>query len=76
MALILYSLVVLWYDGEGHKHVRIPDRPWYRQKRDVSFQDMVTTLRRLSWEEKIAEVAQLCAATVSPDGSELRWDGV
>jgi hypothetical protein len=56
MALVLYSLVVLWFDAEGQHHVRFPERPWYRQKREVSFQDMMTTLRRLSWEEKIAEV--------------------
>ena len=66
MALVLYSLVVLWYDSDGHEHVRIPERPWYRHKRDVSFQDMVTTLRRLSWEEKIAEV-------VPKDGPHEKW---
>lgn len=57
MALVLYSLVVLWFDAEGHKHVRFPQRPWYRKKREPSFQDMVTTLRRLSWLEKIREVS-------------------
>ena len=57
MALVLYSLVVLWFDAEGHKHVRFPERPWYRKKREPSFQDMVTTLRRLSWLEKIEAVS-------------------
>jgi len=66
MALVLYSLVVLWFDQEGHGHVRVPERPWYRRKRDVSFQDMVTTLRRLSWQEKIAEV-------VPRDGPHETW---
>jgi hypothetical protein len=66
MALVLYSLVVLWHDSDGHKHVRIPDRPWYRHKRDVSFQDMVTTLRQLSWQEKLAEV-------VPKDGPHDKW---
>jgi len=61
MALLLYSLVVLWFDEVGHEHVQFPERPWYRHKREPSFQDMVTTLRRLSWEEKIGEV-------VSPTG--------
>jgi len=56
MALVLYSLVVLWFDVAGHEQVRFPERPWYGRKREPSFQDMVSTLRRLSWEEKIAEV--------------------
>lgn len=64
MALVLYSLVVLWFDAEGHKHVRFPKRPWYTKKREPSFQDMVTTLRRMSWEEKIREVA----SADDPDG--------
>jgi hypothetical protein len=66
LALVLHSLVVLWFDAEGHRHVRFPERPWYRRKREVSFQDMVTTLRRLSWQEKIAEV-------VSCDGPHAQW---
>ena len=66
IALVLYSLVVMWFDMEGHKHVRFPDRPWYRRKQEVSFQDMVTTLRRLSWEEKIAEV-------VAANGPHAKW---
>src|SRR4051794_36103005 len=55
MALVLYSLVVLWFDAVGHAGVRFPERPWYRHKREPSFQDMVTTLRRQSWEEKLGE---------------------
>src|SRR5947209_5787895 len=56
MALVLYSLVVLWFEETGHAQVRFPERPWYRHKREPSFQDMVTTLRRQSWLEKFAEV--------------------
>lgn len=66
MALVLYSLVVLWFDTEGHQQVRFPRRPWYRRKREPSFQDMLTTLRRLSWQEKLAEV-------VSPSGPHQKW---
>jgi len=29
-------------------------RPWYRQKQWPSFRDMLTTLRRLTFEEKLA----------------------
>lgn len=66
VALVLYSLIVLWFDTAGHAWVRLPERPWYRHKREVSFQDMVTTLRRKSWEEKLTEV-------VSPSGPHGKW---
>jgi hypothetical protein len=66
MALVLYSLVVLWFDEVGHTALRFPERPWYRHKREPSFQDMVTTLRRQSWKEKLAEV-------VPPDGPHQKW---
>jgi len=56
MALVLYSLVVLWFDETGHALLKFPERPWYRRKREPSFQDMVTALRRESWLEKFAEV--------------------
>jgi hypothetical protein len=52
MAGVLYSLIVVWFDEVGYKHVHFPDRPWYPHKRYPSFGDMLTTLRRLSWEEK------------------------
>ena len=66
MALVLYSLVVLWFDRGGHERLRIPERPWYRRKREPSFQDRVSTLRRLSWEEKIGEV-------VGVSGPQQKW---
>lgn len=56
MALFLYSLTIVWYAGEGQRHVRFPDRPWYRNKREPSFGDMLTTLRRKTWEEKLSPV--------------------
>jgi DDE superfamily endonuclease len=51
MAMILVSLITLWFHQEGHRHVVFPDRPWYRRKKEPSFGDMLTTLRRLSWTE-------------------------
>ena len=66
VALVLYSLIVLWFETVGQEWVRFPHRPWYRRKREASFQDMVTTLRRKSWEEKLAEV-------VSPSGPHEKW---
>jgi len=56
MAMFLYSLTVLWYSQHGHEHVRFPNRPWYTHKHEPSFGDMLTTLRRVSWEEKITPV--------------------
>lgn len=66
VALVLYSLIVLWFDTAGQEWVRFPHRPWYRRKKEPSFQDMVTTLRRQCWEAKIAEV-------VSPSGPHEKW---
>jgi hypothetical protein len=53
MALVLYSLIVLWFHRQGHHHLQFPDRPWYRRKQEPSFADLLTTLRRASWLEKI-----------------------
>ena len=66
MALVLYSLVVLWFDEVGHTQLRVPRRPWYRHKREPSFADMLSTLRRQSWQEKIGEV-------VAADGPHEKW---
>jgi DDE superfamily endonuclease len=51
MALVLYSLIVVWFHRVGHLLLRYPERPWYRHKAEPSFADMVSTLRRVSWEE-------------------------
>jgi hypothetical protein len=48
MALVLYSLIMIWFHQEGYKHVTFPDRPWYTKKCEPSFGDALTTLRRLS----------------------------
>ena len=51
MAMVLVSLTTLWFHQNGHRHVRFPKRPWYTKKKEPSFADMLTTLRRLSWTE-------------------------
>lgn len=53
MALVLYSLIVIWFDRVGHLLVRYPKRPWYRHKAEPSFADMLSTLRRVSWQEHL-----------------------
>jgi hypothetical protein len=52
MALVLYTLVTAWFHVMGHQHLRFPHRPWYQRKQEPSFVDLLTTLRRVSYEEK------------------------
>ncbi len=52
MAFFLDSIVVVWFHRVGHELVRFPVRPWYRRKQEPSFADMLTTLRRVSYDEK------------------------
>jgi hypothetical protein len=56
MAMFLYSLTVLWYAQHGHAHLQFPERTWYPQKSEPSFADMLTTLRRVTWEDKLSSV--------------------
>jgi hypothetical protein len=57
MALFLYSLIVAWFHLAGHAWVRFPERPWYKSKHEPSFADLLTTLRRLSCEDKTEQLA-------------------
>lgn len=67
MAMFLYSLTIVWYATAGHADLQFPDRPWYWWKKEPSFADMLTTLRRKSWEDKLSPVS-LAAA---PDDNSL-----
>lgn len=57
VAMLLYSLVVLWFAREGHRHYAPPARPWYRSKIDgpagASFADMLNTLRAQSVRQEV-----------------------
>jgi len=57
MALFIDTIVVVWFHQTGHEFVQFPFRPWYPQKEETSFADMLTTLRRLSYEEKTEGMA-------------------
>lgn len=56
MALALYTLVVVWFQVTGHRFLRFPWRPWYQHKKEPSFADLLTTLRRVSYEEKTEQL--------------------
>ena len=53
MAMLLYSLVVLWFVQSGHRDYRPVFRPWYTTKRHASFADMLLNLRTQSLKEKV-----------------------
>ncbi len=55
IAMLLYSLIVLWFARVGHKQYRSLLRPWYSQKTQPSFADMLRTLRRESLLATISE---------------------
>ena len=55
MALFIYTLVVIWFHQTGHQLLRFPFRPWYTKKEEPSFADMLTTLRRVSYQEKTSQ---------------------
>jgi hypothetical protein len=61
LAMLLYSLVVLWFAREGHRSWRPIVCPWYTSKTAPSFADMLSTLRRLSVREQVSNLA-LCGA--------------
>jgi len=56
LALLLYSLVMLWFADHGHFDAEAYRRshPWYRQKRTPSFADMLACLRTASLKESIS----------------------
>jgi len=55
VAMLLYSLIILWFADKGHHHLRFPNRPWYGRKTSVAFADMLRTLRYQSLREKFIQ---------------------
>ncbi len=49
-ALLMHTLIILWYARHGHDPADIDDRrarqPWYRTKIEPAFEDMLIKLRR------------------------------
>jgi len=69
MAMFLHSLTIVWFATEGHKDLQFPNRPWYPWKTEPSFADMLTTLRRKSWDDKLSRVS--LAATPDDNPASL-----
>ena len=57
MSMFLCSLTIVWFATEGHTDLKFPHRPWYTRKSEPSFADMLTTLRRKSWEDHLTPVS-------------------
>lgn len=57
MALLAYSLVVLWYAQTGRRtrFAKTPTMPWYTEKPSVTFSDMLATIRRASWAQGLLD---------------------
>jgi hypothetical protein len=59
LALVSYSLTVLWFVqfGQRTRAARLPTLPWYTHKAGTTFSDMLATLRRASWRERLFDPA-------------------
>lgn len=60
MALWVYSLTIVWYAQWACRksHLRMRVAPWYQNKSNPSFSDMLATLRRASWRLLILDPAR------------------
>jgi hypothetical protein len=59
LALIGYALIVLWYvqHGQRSRAAQLPTLPCYQHKAGTTFSDMLATLRRASWRERLFDPA-------------------
>jgi hypothetical protein len=56
VGLALYGLTLIWFNGEGHRSLSFPDRPWYPGKEEPSYADILGALRRESWRGQFSGV--------------------
>jgi hypothetical protein len=54
LALLLYSLTLVWFASEGQRHYLPAYRPWNRKKTRPSFADMLATLKQQSLAEALS----------------------
>jgi hypothetical protein len=52
-AMLLHTLILLWYAKVGHRLYRPLHGPWYRSKHHAWFADMLVTLKRESIQEQV-----------------------
>jgi hypothetical protein len=57
--MVIYTLVVLWYVTDGHAEAealapRLAD-PWYARNTRPSFSEMLATLRRIGWAQRLLD---------------------
>jgi hypothetical protein len=59
LSLISYSLTLLWYvqHGQHSRAAHAPALPWYQHKAGVTFSDMLSTLRRACWSDRLLDPA-------------------
>jgi hypothetical protein len=57
LALASHSLVVLWYvlHGQRTKAANLPALRWCTHKAGITFSDVLATLRRASWRERLLD---------------------
>lgn len=74
-AMLLSSLVVLWYADHGHQSPAAtwPRRPWYSRKTTPSFEDMIATLRRASLHPGLSGRADAGRDDEKVAGALERW---
>jgi hypothetical protein len=65
LIFFIYDLVLLWHAQTGHRLAARSalDRLWYPQKASVSFEDILRTLRHVTWQERIFSDPALDAHT-------------
>jgi DDE superfamily endonuclease/Archaeal putative transposase ISC1217 len=51
----IYDLLLLWHATSGHLFASQSaiERPWFKRKTSVSFEDILRNLRQATWQEKI-----------------------
>lgn len=74
-AMLLYSIVVLWYVKHGHGTPAdiYPRRPWYRHKAAPSFADMIATLRRATLHRRLSTEVGGRRAPGKIEAARDRW---
>jgi len=55
IAMLLYSLIILWFARDGHRAYHLSPPRWYRAKATPSFADMLATLKRECIEAEVSK---------------------